>query len=135
MSDAKEVHSPGLLAMCCAHFNEPMLSSDKLVRCIGYGETGVDCYIIVREQGTVPTEGRVFWHTCVGGYIFLDRLRGQNQTKATNGGEWDDFIRLDNSLTLNGCPQEKAFRIELRHDDNEDGRCPPPSITPASFGP
>ena len=46
-----EAHSKELLDMCRAHFNEPMLSFGQVVRCIGYGETGIDCYVITKLPG------------------------------------------------------------------------------------
>jgi len=107
-----EPHSQELLDMCRAHFNEPIIASFDLMRCIGYGETGVDCYVIAKGRG-----GKVVWLTCVGGYTFLDRLKGQER-----GGVWDDFTRLDSLLGYNGAPKEDEFRLDLRHDDMEDQR-------------
>ena len=104
-----------LLEMCKAHFNEPMLTDKGLGRCIGYGEDESDCYIIIKNQ-----LGRVYWQTCVGGYYWLDRLKGQQYVKSTQGEDWDDFFRLDNSLALNGCPKEKEFMLALNHDDMEN---------------
>ena len=57
---SEEAHNAELLAMAAAHFNEPMICGFDVVRCIGYGETGVDCYIICRHRG-----GKIVWHTCV----------------------------------------------------------------------
>lgn len=113
----KSPHSPALCEMALAHFNEPMLSMWGVVRCIGYGETAVDCYIIARKPG-----GQIAWLTCVGGYTFLDRLRGQGHVVSTSGEEWDDLLRLDNGLTLNDCPPEGEFLVDLRHGDMEDSR-------------
>lgn len=112
-----EVHSRDLLEMCRQHFNEPMLACEQVVRCIGYAETGVDCYIITRRFG-----GKIVWNTCVGGYIFLDRLKGQEYVRSSSGEDWDDLFRLDSTLALNGAPREPEFLIELRHEDMED-RC------------
>jgi hypothetical protein len=100
-----EPHSKELHQMCLDHFNEPMISFGELVRCIGYGETARDCYILVRKQG-----GQVIWNTCVGGYVFLDSLRGNNVA-----GDWDDLRRLDSELHGAGAPKEEKFLIELRH--------------------
>lgn len=115
-----KVHSRELLDMCLAHFNEPMISFEEVVRCIGYGETGADCYIITRKRG-----GEIIWNTCVGGYVFLDRLKGQGHVKSTSGEDWDDLTRLCSSLAHNGAPCEPEFRLELRHEDMEDGRGAP----------
>jgi hypothetical protein len=48
----------------------------------------------------------------VGGYVYLDGLKGQEYVKGTDGSEWDDLSRLDNLLALNGCPKENQFLIE-----------------------
>lgn len=112
-----EVHNKELYEMCLAHFNEPMLASFDLVRCIGYGETAVDCYIIARGQ-----TGKVSWLTCVGGYTFLDRLKGQQYVLSTSGEHWDDFTRLDSQLHLNGSPRMTEFRLDLQHDDWEGSK-------------
>ncbi len=93
--------------MCREHFNEPMLSFEELGRVIGYGEDACDCYLIVKKM-----DGSIIWNTGVGGYIFLDRLKGQ-----WPGGEWDDYKRLDNTLELNKCPKEKEFKIVIS-DEN-----------------
>lgn len=111
------VHNRELYEMCRAHFNEPMIAMERVVRCIGYGETAVDCYVISQSMG-----GKVTWHTCVGGYFWLDRLKGQDYVRSTGGEDWDDLYRLDNVLALNGAPKADAFRLELRHDDLEDYR-------------
>lgn len=86
---------------------------------IGYAETGVDCYFICRKIGTVFDQGDVFWNSCVGGTYWLNRLKGQCHVKSTQGEDWDDFYRLDNSLELNGCPKEKEFKLIINHDDFE----------------
>lgn len=91
------------------HFNEPMLAGFDLVRCIGYGEDDSDCYVIYRRPG-----GEVIWHTMVGGYTFLSRLKGQGYARSTSGEDWDDLFRLDHMLALNGCPKEAVMRVELR---------------------
>ena len=109
------VHSEELFNLAKAHFNEPMISGWEVVRCIGYGETGVDCYIICRRA-----RGEVFWNTCVGGYTFLDRLKGQGYVRSTSGEDWDDLTRLDSSLRLNGCELEPEMWVDLRHDDMEN---------------
>lgn len=109
-----ELHSQELYELALSHFNEPMLNGWDVVRCIGYGETGVDCYIIARRP-----RGQIVWISCVGGYTFLDRLKGQGYVISTSGEEWDDLWRLDSSLSLNGCLREEEFIIELRHDDME----------------
>lgn len=99
---------PDLEQMCRDHFNEPMLSSFEVVRCIGYGEDEHDCYVIMLHRG-----GKRTWHTCVGGYIFLDALRGQDHI-ITGVNEYDDLGRLDSMLSLNGAPKQDEFLLELR---------------------
>lgn len=110
-----EIRNPEIHAEVLKHFNEPVLSVRELCRLIGYGETGVDCYYICRKIG----DGMIFWHSCVGGMYWLDRLKGQRYIKSTSGEDWDDFVRLDNVLELNGCPKEKEFLLILNHDDME----------------
>ena len=103
--------------MCEEHFNEPIICHLEVIRLVGYGETAVDCYLIC---SSTSREG-VFWSSAVGGYIFLDRLKGQGHVKSTEGEDWDDFVRLDNWLELNGAPKVKDFIVEIRPDDYEDG--------------
>lgn len=86
-----------------AHFNEPMLVGFDVARCIGYGEDDSDCYIIVKRPNP---HNDVIWHTMVGGYTWLDRLKGQGYVKSRNGEDWDDLYRLDSDLELNGSPKE-----------------------------
>lgn len=110
----KPVRNKDLHDMCLAHFNEPMISFGEVARCVGYAETGIDCYILVKRDG-----GELRWHTCVGGYVFLDRLKGQGHVKAHNGEDWDDLFRLDNELHHGGAPKEPEFLLTLHHDDME----------------
>jgi hypothetical protein len=86
-----------------AHFNEPILIWSTLCRCVGYAEDEWDCYIIVDEIG-----GRRGYVSLVGGFIYLDRLKGQGE-----GGEWDDLKRLDLLLELNGAPKVNEFVLEV----------------------
>ena len=83
-----------ILEMCRQHFNEPIIVGSEVVRLIGYGETAVDCYLICSGM----SQRGVFWNSAVGGYIFLDRLKGQGHVKSVEGEDWDDFFRLDNLL-------------------------------------
>lgn len=117
-----EPHSKELHDMALAHFNEPMLVSHQLARCIGYAETAIDCYIIARLPGSYMQDGKTIWCTCVGGYTFLDRLRGQGYVKSTGGEDWDDLTRLDSSLGYNGAPRAEQFLVELKRDDWEGCR-------------
>jgi hypothetical protein len=96
-----------LLQMAKHHFNEPVLTMFTLTRLIGYGEDDDDCYLILVDpyRGTVK-------HTCVGGYTFLDRLRGQGA--AGEFGVWDDFKRLDSLLANNGVPAADEFLLEIK---------------------
>jgi hypothetical protein len=117
MSDPKDVDSEELYEMCRDHFNEPILTDSGLGRVIGYGEDAMDCYIIIKHLGSYGVDGKVTWHTCVGGYYWLTALKGQNHVKSTKGEDWDDYFRLDNLLALNGAPKEAVFRLDLRHDE------------------
>jgi hypothetical protein len=112
-----ETRRPEFLEMVQQHFNEPMLSMFSVVRCIGYAEDADDCYIIYRHQGRHdgPLLGEVGWHSMVGGYTFLDRLKGQGHVKAHTSEDWDDLVRLDNLLALNGTPKEDAFLVKIEH--------------------
>jgi hypothetical protein len=108
----EEIYSQELYEMCKAHFNEPVLTDFGLGRCIGYGEDEADCYIIIQMK-----REKLIWQTCVGGYYWLDRLKGQSYVKSTQGEDWDDFFRLDSSLELNGAPKQPEFKLELRHEE------------------
>lgn len=93
------------------HFNQPVLCSFELVRLIGYAEDDRDCYFIMKQRG-----GTTFWQTCVGGYIFLERLKDQDAVLSTGGEHWDDYYRADNLLELNGATKEKEFVKSIRTD-------------------
>lgn len=100
--------------MALEHFNEPVITGFEIARVVGYGEDQHDCYLILKflpEQWGAEPEYR--WHTCVGGYYFLDRLRGQGYVKSTTGEDWDDFYRINNSLELNGCTKEPEFILKI----------------------
>ncbi len=100
--------------MAAAHFNEPIIVGHAVGRLVGYGEDLTDCYLVVqhaRPKGIV-------WHTCVGGYVFLDRLKGQGYVRSIYDGEdWDDFIRLDEFLALNGAPKIDKMIVDISDDD------------------
>lgn len=102
--------------MCLEHFNEPVLMMFELARLIGYAEDADDCYLVVKY----PRRG-VVRHTAVGGYTFLDRLKGQNHVVPTHpsfeGEVWDDLIRLDMLLEMNGVPREEKFIVDIRPDE------------------
>lgn len=119
MKTTIEAHPPGapdLYEMAKSHFNEPIIVGFDLGRVIGYGETDTtqdnDCYLIVAYRN-----GKITWCTCVGGYTFLDRLRGQGYVRSTTGEDWDDLFRLDSILELNGAPKVVEFRYEVEIDD------------------
>lgn len=99
------------------HFNEPVLLHLNVVRLIGYAETAVDCYWIVNE----PRKG-ISWSSCVGGLIYLSTLKEQGVVHADNGEIWTDYSRIDSWLELNGAPKVQAFVLQVRLDDDEDGR-------------
>lgn len=118
----EKIMHTGLYNMCLSHFNEPVLV-DKIGRCIGYAEDEQDCYIIIAYPGDWDKEfnkreSKIVWHTCVGGYIWLHRLKGQNLVYPNYpsyvGEIWDDFERLDMQLSLNGCPKQKEFKLDIR---------------------
>ena len=100
--------------MCEQHFNEPIICNSEVVRLIGYGETARDCYLICS-----PMRRDIFWNTAVGGYVFLDRLKGQDYVKSTEGEDWDDLFRLDTLLELNGAPKVESFIVDIRPDEDE----------------
>lgn len=99
-----------------SHFNEPMLCCGIVVRCIGYGEDDMDCYVVMRQAKPyhIYPHTPIFRHTCVGGYTFLDKLKGQGHVKAYNGEDWDDLTRLDDDLARADAPKEPAPMIELQ---------------------
>jgi hypothetical protein len=97
-----------------AHFNEPILLSDRLARLVAFGEDDHDYYLVCVYMG-----GERVWHTAVGGYTYLNRLKGQGYVLSTSGEEWDDLFRLDQMLSLNGAPKAEAFH-ELKHPNSTD---------------
>lgn len=90
------------------HFNEPVLLGFDVGRIIGYAEDDRDCYMIVQHPFQLQGGG-IVWHTMVGGYIYLDKLKEQGVTLASNGETWTDYWRLDNLLELNGAPKATEF--------------------------
>jgi hypothetical protein len=108
-----KLHRPEFLAEVRAHFNEPMLSMFSVVRCVGYGEDDCDCYIIAQRPNP---KGDLIWLTMVGGYTFLDRLKGQGHVVSTSGEDWDDLFRLDHVLALNGAPKAEEFIVKIEHE-------------------
>lgn len=96
-----------------AHFNEPVLLHDRLARVIGYGEDKQDCYLICQlTRKDWFEKGQIIWHTCVGGYFFLDALKGQSRSQ-----HWDDFTRLDHLLEMNGAPKQEKFLVKYEDED------------------
>jgi hypothetical protein len=96
--------------LCRDHFNEPVLLGTEVGRLVGYAEDDQDCYLIINY----PNPAKTVWHTCVGGYHWLDRLRGQHLVNAYNGERWDDYGRIDTVLELNGAPKVENFILERR---------------------
>jgi hypothetical protein len=96
--------------MCREHFNEPVLTGLQIGRLVGYGEDEHDCYLIIRY----PHPNHTIWHTCVGGYIFLNTLREQGVVQAHNGERWDDLLRLDGDLQRSGIPKAEEFMCVRR---------------------
>lgn len=99
---------------CYEHFNQPILSSWSVVRCLGYAETDMDCYVVVQ----CPHRG-VYWNTGVGGYISLSRLKGQEYVRSTSGEDWDDHYRLSHQLELNGVPLAEKFTSCFQDGERE----------------
>jgi hypothetical protein len=99
--------------MCRDHFNEPVLIGSQVARLVGYAEDDRDCYLIVNYPSN-PNPVRTVWYTCVGGYHWLDRLRGQHLVNAYNGERWDDYYRIDKDLELSGAPKVESFILKRR---------------------
>jgi hypothetical protein len=97
--------------MCREHFNEPVLMGFDLGRLIGFAEDDHDYYLIIRYP-KYP-DGRISYHTAVGGYIFLNQLKFQNCVVSTTGEVWSDYTRMDSFLTLNGSPKEDEFIVKM----------------------
>lgn len=94
--------------MCRDHFNEPVLALLETGRLIGFAEDDHDYYLIIRYP-KYP-DGRISYHSAVGGYVFLGCLRGQDAIRSKHTDEtWDDYYRIDSVLTLNGCPPAEEF--------------------------
>lgn len=88
-----------------SHFNEPVIIGSEVCRIIGFGVDDEDYYLIVNSR----SRGK-FWMTFVGGYIYLDCLKGQHAIASKHTDEiWDDYFRMNSFLTLNGVPEEKEF--------------------------
>ncbi len=116
-----------LYEMCLQHFNEPLLIYSfkpnmclEIARCIGYYESAIDCYIIVKQS-----DGSIRHCTCVGGYYWLDRLKGQNfvvphfEEDRIKNPYWDDIVRISNDLERHGCNKEAEFILKINHRDQE----------------
>jgi len=113
-------HAPAttdLEQMCRDHFNEPVLVGLEVARLVGYAEDEHDCYLILNY----PRPARTVYHTCVGGYHWLDRLRGQHLVISRDGERWDDFYRIDSTLTMGGAPKAEEF-IRKRLETEGPGR-------------
>jgi hypothetical protein len=110
--------------MCRDHFNEPAVFGLEIGRVIGYAEDDHDCYVIVKFAHY--PEGRIVYHSCVGGYVFLERLRKQDATKMRDGRIIDDLDRLDTMLALNGAPRVESFLVKTLPP------CEPPAAYPAA---
>ncbi len=106
-----EAKSNEILKMCRSHFNEPLIVGFDVARLIGYGEDEMDCYLIC--QHPKYPDGETKWWSAVGGYTFLDRLKGQDYVRSTDGEDWDDLVRLDNVLSLNGAPKADEFKVVI----------------------
>jgi hypothetical protein len=109
------VGRPDIYQECLDHFNEPVIAGLSVARLIGYAETAVDCYYILRE----PQKG-VYWHTAVGGVIFLSCLSGNNAFHHPSEGRVDDLVRLDKWLEFSGVPKDAGLQLALRPNDEEE---------------
>lgn len=102
------------------HFNEPVLTDFGVARVVGYGEDEYDCYLLLQYPYTNERFNKkrgLVWHSAVGGYIWLNRLKGQDLFISSDGEEFDDLHRLDSMLSLNGAPKEKEFlNLEEKHN-------------------
>jgi hypothetical protein len=103
----KQPKSQQLYQLAVDHFNEPVICNGRLCRLVGYAEDEQDSYFIVESEysNILPK----WYQTCVGGYTFLDALRGQNQVVAHNGKVWDDLTRLEQDLP----PAHDKFELNL----------------------
>jgi len=116
-----------LLTEASRHFNEPILIGFNLCRCVGYAEDNNDCYLISRIRPAKFKESglevKYTWTSFVGGYTYLDSLKGQGYCKLKTGEEiddLDDFYRLDKLLELNGVPREDTFIYIDNKTEDED---------------
>jgi hypothetical protein len=123
----EEAGCPDIWDFCVENFNKPILSNETVVRCIGYGETDMDCYVIVSSM-----DKGVYWHTGVGGYTSLSRLQGQSQVNATNGEIWDDLTRLDSQLGFNRAPKVNEFQAWFQDGERESWLNSPYCANPPS---
>ena len=87
-----------------SHFNEPVLIDLTVGRIIGYAETEEDCYLLVNTK----TMG-VVWQSYVGGYIYLDCLKGINPVKSSYDYLLDDYEYLNYILNCHGILREPEF--------------------------
>jgi hypothetical protein len=87
-----------------------VIAGTELGRVVGYGEDEDDCYFIVQHM---RPKGAV-WHSCVGGFYSLELLRGQGYVRSSEGEDWDDYVRLDTVLSLNGAPKAETFTRYVR---------------------
>lgn len=89
--------------------NEPIIDHNMTVsRLIGYAEDDRDGYLILTNK-----ERGVFWLTAVGGYCFLDGLKGQNRMEDASGVASDDFSRLDQDLHNSGVLRTDSFLVDI----------------------
>ena len=90
--------------------NEPVIDPFMTIsRLIGYAENDRDSYLILTNK-----ERGVFWLTAVGGYCFLDGLKGQNLMEDASGVASDDFSRLDQNLQNSGVLRTDSFLVEIQ---------------------
>lgn len=99
-------------SFCRCHFNEPVITCmGQVGRLIGFGSDECDYYYIIKEQ-----DGTITWHSAVGHCMTLNALRDQGVVYSNTGERWDNYVRLNSMLELNGCPKEDIFIKEHREN-------------------
>jgi hypothetical protein len=114
MNDETKVRHTDWLEECRNHFNQPVLDGLDVVRLVGYEETGIDSYYIVKSA----KKGQ-YSASAVGWFMPLEFLKEQGKVTSLEGEEWNNFVRLDNWLELNGAPKVEEFIVKINHEDME----------------
>lgn len=93
-------------------FNKLMLDYSRVVRLIGYSEDDTDCYVILKD---VLRDEKPYYMSCVGYPMSLEPLASQGQTTGFSGEQWNDYIRIDKHMSLNGAPPQEKFLLDLKY--------------------